>query len=536
MSREMKVFLSSTYEDLKEHRRHVIKAVRDAGLNIDPMEHWPADPREPTEFSQDRVIGCDLLVILVGLRRGFIPSGETKSVTQLEYDTAIGKGIDVLAFVLDEDAPWQRKFDELEKDPELKSWRTLIRNQHGAPLFGREPNSIDISSALFRWRDERERKRRVKERVASYFGRLWLYMTALPTTSENEVSTFGEAHMKLFRRINARLESMRRDSTIDEDFIEILDQFLDGKKSVLDLEKWWSQASSYSKIPYDKIRSRLNRGDIVFFLGADTAFMLSCSPKAHGDLIAMLAEKARYDSFEGSLSKISEYYELKPECGRQSLLSDLGEIYSEIKQESKVPQFYERLADVGRPLILISTAQDNLLEEAFTDKKFVSVSPFANAQSLQQIGCLRVFYSDKPEVSCTREELSSLDPLGDNYSVIYRLCGPLLTRDSREQLDALPISENDYITAARFLDRILPDYLVEALRRRVICFLGYSPQHWEDRLLVRELLAGRGGKEPPDVAVTESRDQFELAFWQRYEVVRYQVALNEFAYSLFDLD
>jgi hypothetical protein len=38
-----RVFISSTFLDLKEHRARVIRAVRAAGFFVDPMEDWPAD-------------------------------------------------------------------------------------------------------------------------------------------------------------------------------------------------------------------------------------------------------------------------------------------------------------------------------------------------------------------------------------------------------------------------------------------------------------------------------------------------------------
>ena len=42
MSTSHKAFVSSTFEDLKEHRAYVIKALRDAGIHVDPMENWTA--------------------------------------------------------------------------------------------------------------------------------------------------------------------------------------------------------------------------------------------------------------------------------------------------------------------------------------------------------------------------------------------------------------------------------------------------------------------------------------------------------------
>jgi hypothetical protein len=109
-----RAFVSSTYLDLKEHRAHVINALHKAGFFVDPMEFWTADINEPKVFSQKRVDGCDLCILLVAFRRGHVPKGETKSITQLEYEAAKKAAIDVLAFILDDDAPWPRKFDEID--------------------------------------------------------------------------------------------------------------------------------------------------------------------------------------------------------------------------------------------------------------------------------------------------------------------------------------------------------------------------------------------------------------------------------------
>jgi hypothetical protein len=68
-------FVSSTFVDLKEHRAHVITSLRNAGFSVDPMENWTADSDEPKKFSQERLKGCDLCVLLVGFRRGYVPDG-----------------------------------------------------------------------------------------------------------------------------------------------------------------------------------------------------------------------------------------------------------------------------------------------------------------------------------------------------------------------------------------------------------------------------------------------------------------------------
>jgi Domain of unknown function (DUF4062) len=146
-----KAFVSSTFEDLKDHRHHVITALRKAGFFVDPMQDWTAATDEPKQFSQSRVRGCELCILLVGFRRGHVPKGEQLSITQLEYQAALKLGVDVLVFMLDEQAPWPRKFDDLDKDLEIRRWRTELAEHKGVGFFNLDPESIEIAPALTRW-------------------------------------------------------------------------------------------------------------------------------------------------------------------------------------------------------------------------------------------------------------------------------------------------------------------------------------------------------------------------------------------------
>lgn len=150
MTQQRKAFVSSTYEDLKLHRAYVIDALRDAGIHVDPMENWTADSNEPKSFSQERVAGCDLCILLIARRRGSIPEGEAKSITQLEYDFAIKNGLDLLVFALDDKALWHREFDELDKDPQLRDWLQYLHDHHGVSYFSHEPGSVQVAPAISR--------------------------------------------------------------------------------------------------------------------------------------------------------------------------------------------------------------------------------------------------------------------------------------------------------------------------------------------------------------------------------------------------
>src|SRR5260370_25631530 len=130
MSDRLKAFVSSTFEDLKEYREQVIATLRKSGIQVDPMEEWTADPRAATAFCLDRLEGCDLCVLLVAFRRGFVPDGVTLSITQMEYNAARQRGIDVLVFLLDDDAEWKRRFDEMGSDPGIRHWREELTKKH----------------------------------------------------------------------------------------------------------------------------------------------------------------------------------------------------------------------------------------------------------------------------------------------------------------------------------------------------------------------------------------------------------------------
>ncbi|MEQ1846871.1 MAG: DUF4062 domain-containing protein, partial [Nitrospira sp.] len=146
-----KAFVSSTFIDLKDHRAHVINSLRNAGFFVDPMENWTADSDEPKKFSQDRLDGCDLCILLVAFRRGYVPEGEALSITQMEYEAALKHGVDVLVFQLDDNAKWWSKYDDRKEDSTVQEWRGSLRKKHGVEFFADEPRSIDLTGALGRW-------------------------------------------------------------------------------------------------------------------------------------------------------------------------------------------------------------------------------------------------------------------------------------------------------------------------------------------------------------------------------------------------
>jgi hypothetical protein len=165
---DYKAFVSSTFLDLQEHRAHVIRELRKAGFFVDPMEEWTSAAQEPKVLSVKRLEGCTLCVLVVARRRGHVPTGDELSITQQEVAKAKELGIDVLPFLLDDDAFWKTEWDERKKDKQLRQWRADIREgKCGTPAqFNHEPNSIQITPALVRWVKEKGEGNVDRKRIA----------------------------------------------------------------------------------------------------------------------------------------------------------------------------------------------------------------------------------------------------------------------------------------------------------------------------------------------------------------------------------
>ncbi|RJP48460.1 MAG: DUF4062 domain-containing protein, partial [Anaerolineaceae bacterium] len=110
----MKVFLSSTYTDLIEHRKAAHEALERLGQEVGRMEIFGARNDEATNAALTQLEKCDLVVGIYAYRYGSMPEGSEISITEQEYLHAKKQGKPVLCFVVDEDHPWSPKM--MEKD------------------------------------------------------------------------------------------------------------------------------------------------------------------------------------------------------------------------------------------------------------------------------------------------------------------------------------------------------------------------------------------------------------------------------------
>jgi len=98
MKKMYQVFVSSTYEDLKEERNEVIRVLLELGCFPASMENFPAADDDQWTYIERMISACDYYIVIIGGRYGSeLPNG--MSYTEREYRYALEKEIPVLAFV-----------------------------------------------------------------------------------------------------------------------------------------------------------------------------------------------------------------------------------------------------------------------------------------------------------------------------------------------------------------------------------------------------------------------------------------------------
>jgi tetratricopeptide (TPR) repeat protein len=103
MADRLSVMVSSTAKDLPEHRRQLIEACQRVGLFPLPMEHLPADPADAATVSVRMVDEADVYVGVFAYRYGYVPPGSDVSVTEMEYNRAVERGLPCLIFFMHEE-------------------------------------------------------------------------------------------------------------------------------------------------------------------------------------------------------------------------------------------------------------------------------------------------------------------------------------------------------------------------------------------------------------------------------------------------
>lgn len=147
----MKVYISSTYQDLIEHRAAVDRTLRRMGHDVIGMEQYVAEGSKPVERCKADVRTADVYVIIVAWRHGYVPGRnvtppDARSITEIELAEAQLNGKPVLAMLLDPETPWPpNRVDAMGGGPgdgaDVSRLRSLLGSNYLAGIF-RTPDDL----------------------------------------------------------------------------------------------------------------------------------------------------------------------------------------------------------------------------------------------------------------------------------------------------------------------------------------------------------------------------------------------------------
>lgn len=132
-----KIYVSSTYLDLKEHREQVERVIRRMGHADVAMEYYVAEDARPVAKCLADVAACDVYVGIFAWRYGWQPKDDNPdqfSITEMEFHQAEKTGKPCLIFLLSDDAPWLRK--HIDKDTtKIENLRNTASARHNPDYF-----------------------------------------------------------------------------------------------------------------------------------------------------------------------------------------------------------------------------------------------------------------------------------------------------------------------------------------------------------------------------------------------------------------
>lgn len=153
----MKIYVSSTFEDLKEFRRAVYGQLRKLQMDAVAMEDYVAGEKRPLAKCLEDVADADVYVGIFAWRYGYVPkegNPESLSITELEYRAAGEHGKERLIFLLREDAPWTPSLMDAHTragkgGKQIERLREELSTRHGVGFFS-TPDELakEVSAAV----------------------------------------------------------------------------------------------------------------------------------------------------------------------------------------------------------------------------------------------------------------------------------------------------------------------------------------------------------------------------------------------------
>ena len=288
---------------------------------------------------------------------------------------------------------------------------------------------------------------------------------------------------------------------------------------------------------YKYLSERFRDGSIIPFLGSEmvmaalppdsseAADAALHEPPLERELAQKLAEQAELltEARCNPLPVISQYYQFHAHNDRLFFYRQLKKLFPQHMRPGPIHRF---LAQQAKPMLVITTSYDTLLEQVFQEqgKDYAVVAHVMHAKDKGNLGKMVVQYSDRPEhADIVLSDELSIDL--KRWWVLYKIQGTfdmyITGLGGQEEVDSIMIAEEDYFAWLNRLNdqhRTIPTLFYQLFQERPFLFLGYRMCDWNFRTLIRSLrnrpeILDRGG-----YAVRQAVSDVEQSYWKRMNV------------------
>lgn len=126
-NKRYQVFISSTFNDLKQERAEITQALLELDCIPCGMEAFPAANETQWNWIKKVIEECDYYVLTIGGMYGSVNEESGLSYTEMEYDYAIEKGVPTIAFLVEDEG--KLLGDKLESDPVKKENSNYLKKE-----------------------------------------------------------------------------------------------------------------------------------------------------------------------------------------------------------------------------------------------------------------------------------------------------------------------------------------------------------------------------------------------------------------------
>ncbi|KAF5433683.1 Tetratricopeptide (TPR) repeat [Candidatus Methanophagaceae archaeon] len=132
-----RVYLCSTIADLKDFRQSASFAIEDAGLELLVFERAKVEliPLEKSSnIFKNMMDECDVFILIVGFRYGYVADEKGKSVLEIEYEYAVRNKKTILVYLIDAKHPTSPHLIDTDKE-KIVAFRKRLQNDYPCTIF-----------------------------------------------------------------------------------------------------------------------------------------------------------------------------------------------------------------------------------------------------------------------------------------------------------------------------------------------------------------------------------------------------------------